>query len=153
MGIEIEVKAPLSLDRGAAIFNPAIAVTGDVETGAERVIAGVCGQSAVMREPEPGEKEVPRTMKKSGVGLSRSRAGGSQAAIFFTFILAACDIAVPEIKFKKHPAPAFPSATLAAAAVTSSLSLERPAPAAAAVKSSYEKNSAEQERAVSQHYL
>ena len=140
MGIEIEVKALVPFDCGAAIFNPAIAVTGDVETGAERVITGVCGQGAVMREPEPGEKEVPRTMEKSGIGLSRSRAGGSQAAIFFTFILAACDIAVPEIKFEKHPAPAFPSTTLATAAVSSSLSLERPAPATTAVKSSYEKN-------------
>lgn len=85
-----------------------------------------------MWKPEPGKKDVPGAFEKSGIGFLGLGAMGGQAAIFFSFIFAACVIAAPEIQFKKFPAAALPTTAFAAAAIAGGFRFERSAPAGTA---------------------
>ena len=58
--VEKEIESFFSLDSRTAIFNYTIAISRNVETGAERVVAGIRRQGSIPGEPEPGEKEAPR---------------------------------------------------------------------------------------------
>lgn len=135
MRVEKKIEPFGSFDSRAAIFNYAIAIAGNVESGAERVVAGICRQGPVLGGPEPGEEDVPGPLQKSGIGFPGYGAVGGQSAVLPSPVFPGCNIAVPEIKFEKFPASSLPTATLAAAAIGRGLYLDCLAVAAATAES------------------
>lgn len=87
-----------------------------------------------MGKPKPGEHDIPRSAEQAGVGFSGLCAAGGEAAIPKTTVLAATDVAVPEIEFQVFPAASFPAAALAATTIGGCFHGQRLTAAATACK-------------------
>jgi len=102
---EVDVEGPGPVDGAAAVLHHPPAVAGDLDLGAERVVAGIGGDRPLAREDVPEEDQAQRDHPGVGEGVDReeprSRVVGlgvarGVAGVAFTLVRAFGDVLAPE---------------------------------------------------------